>query len=369
MAREWLGRGCKVVIVTQSAPLVRRLPAGVDVRVIPRGGWYDHIPIAQVRRFIALRRIVRSVRPDLVHTYFFWSIMYGRMLKLFGEIGTLVENREDLGFSWGRGAYAALRFTRAIPDRVICVANAVRRVALERERLDPLRTTVVHNGIAATAAARVTARADARRAFGFDDRHVVIGMVANLPRVVKGGSRLLDAVGYIVASTPNARFLLVGQGTEPSTLEPELRARGIENYVVGAGYRTDVDVCYAAMDLSVLTSSTEGLSITLLESMRHGLPTVVTRVGGNAEAVHDGVTGYLVALDDRRAFVERVIELVRNERTRRTMGEAGRRRVEERFSLDGAARQYLEIYGELLEPAGARPSGHPEYLQALEINA
>jgi glycosyltransferase involved in cell wall biosynthesis len=151
-----------------------------------------------------------------------------------------------------------------------------------------------------------------------------------------------------VAEAPAVRFLLVGLGTDPETLAPELAARGIQEYVVGAGYTRDVDSCYAAMDISVLTSSTEGLSITLLESMRHGLPTVVTRVGGNQELVVDGETGYLVPLDDAAAFVARVIALARDGALRRTLGTAGRRRVAEHFALERVADHYLTVYEGLL---------------------
>lgn len=359
MASRWHDLGWEVVVVTPASPLVRQLPKGVDVRVIRGGKWYDRFPVGQFRRLLQLRGIVRELQPDMVHTYFFWSIVYGRALKFLGEIPVLVENREDMGFSWGWGSYSVLRLTRSIPDRVICVADAVRRVALEREASYPNRTTVVRNGVDTSSTIEV-ARTDARRRFGFSDNEVVIGMVANLPRAVKGGSRLLDAVGAIVAAAPTARFLLVGLGTEHDALEPELAARGIADYVVGTGYRKDVENCYAAMDISVLTSSSEGLSITLLESMRHGLPTVVTRVGGNPEVVVDGETGFLVPVGDVQAFADRVVQLVRDAELRRSMGQAGRRRVATDFAIEAVASRYLDVYETLLgEARGSRAEGSP----------
>src|SRR5262249_54868368 len=156
----------------------------------------------------------------------------------------------------------------------------------------------------------------------------------NLPRAVKGGRQLLDAVRAVVAQEPNVRFFLVGVGTDPESLKPELEARGIVNEVVGAGYRRDVEDCYAAMDISVLTSSTEGLSITLLESMRSGLPTVMTNVGGNPELVVHGETGYLVEYGNADEFADRVVALARDEALRRKMGAAGRRRVMEQFGVE-----------------------------------
>ena len=347
LAALWRSRGWKVVIVTQKPPLVRELPSGVEVRVTQTGGWYDRFPIAQMRRLMELRRIARELKPDVVHSYFFWSIIYARLLKIMGLAPVLVENREDMGFSWGRGAYLALRLTRSIPDRIICVASAVRDVALRKENVSPERTIVIHNGIPLTTNIG-RGRAATRRAFGFTDEHVVVGMVANLPRAVKGGRHLLDVVRHVVAAAPNVRFLLIGVGTDAETLRAELETRGVAEFVIGAGYRRDVEDCYAAMDISVLTSSTEGLSITLLESMRAGLPTVVTRVGGNSELVVDGETGYLVDYDDWSGFVDRVVRLAESGAARRRMGEAGRCRVVEQFGAEGVGGRYIAVYETLI---------------------
>ena len=362
LVARWQALGWHVVVVTQRPPLVGQLPEGVDIRVVRSAGWYDRIPLAQARRLFGLWRLVRTLKPDVVHTYFFWSIIYGRILKAIGAIPRLVENREDLGFSWGSGAYLALRLTRKIPDRVICVAEAVRQVAIRREAADPSRSIVIHNGVEPLSGRGLT-REEARQRFGFAPAHVVIGMVANLPRAVKGGARMLDAVKAIVADAPNARFLLVGVGTEAESLAPELEARGITDVVVGLGYRPDVESCYAAMDISVLTSTSEGLSMTLLESMRQGLPTVVTHVGGNPELVVNGVTGFLVPVQDMTAFAQRVIELVRDDELRHAMGVAGQRRVAQRFALPEVAHRYLDVYAELQGGTG----NHRRYAENTKV--
>ena len=367
MLEQWNASGWHVTLVCQTPPLVQEPPAGVDVRILVPARWYDRFPLSQMRRFREILRIARALQPDVVHTYFFWPTIFGRLLKLIGVAPMLVENREDLGFSWGRGTYAALRLTRAMPDRIICVADAVRRVVLEREGLDSRRTMVIRNGIG-SAPTVATDRPAMRRALGFQEEHVVVGMVANLPRAVKGGKRLLDMVGSIVDAAPSVRFLLLGLGTDPAALDPELDARGIRDYVVGLGYRTDVDACYAAMDISVLTSSTEGLSITLLESMRQGLPTVVTRVGGNPEAVVEGVTGFLVPVDEPGAFVERIVRLARDPELRSRLGDAGKRRVTEQFGMPEVARRYLTVYEELLEARGPRRRALSSHSSQLEMN-
>ena len=101
---------------------------------------------------------------------------------------------------------------------------------------------------------------------------------------------------------------------------------------------------YEAMDISVLTSHSEGLSITLLESMAFGLPIVVTAVGGNVDVVVDGQTGYLVPPNDTSSFATAVASLVGNPVKRREMGAAARKRCEARYDVRAVNRSYEELY-------------------------
>ncbi len=132
---RWQGSGWEVRVVCPSVPTTRTAP---DARVdcFPRQKWLRRYPFAQMRRMLWLLRYVREFKPDVVHAYFFWSIIYGRVLKRMGRVRTLVENREDQGFNWGTHEYVLLRATRGIPDEVICVSEAVRQVVIARERLD-----------------------------------------------------------------------------------------------------------------------------------------------------------------------------------------------------------------------------------------
>jgi glycosyltransferase involved in cell wall biosynthesis len=281
-----------------------------------------------------------------VHAYFFWTILYARLLKLAGRIPVLVENREDQGFNWGSHEYGWLRLTRRAPDRVVCVSEAVRRTVAEREGLSAERLTVIRNGLAAPE--RRVSRTAARTEFGFDEDDLVVGMVANFDRAAKGVDRFVEAIPPIVEAVPRARFLLVGRGRNEADVRRLAASLGIGDRLVFAGFRPDVEVAYEAMDLSVLTSRTEGLSITLLESMDHGLPVVVTDVGGNPEVVVPGETGVLVPPDDTGAFAREVVALLGSPETRRRMGETARRRVDAEFRIDRTAGRYAALYEELL---------------------
>lgn len=345
VAERCASEGWDVEVASFEPRTARREP-DVELTRLPPPGGPSAYPLHQLSRFLQVRRLVRDRRPDVVHAYFFWPVLYGRMLRAGGAIRRLVENREDEGFNWGPHEYAWLRLTRRIPDAVVCVSEAVRRVAERREGLDAARTTVIRNGIEEPGEVPEDAVAALRRELGFPEGAPVVGMVANLNRSVKGVDRFLGAVPAILEQVPEARFVVVGGGDDEEGLRETARRAGLADRVSFPGYREDVATFYALMDVSVLTSRSEGLSITLLESMGHGLPVVATRVGGNPEVVVDGETGILVPSDDLGIFADRVAELLRDPGKRAEMGRAGRERVRQDFTLEAAARSYLTIYRE-----------------------
>jgi len=329
-----------------------RVSPGVPLEVLPALHGPAFYPLGQLRRLRQIASRVRRERPAIVHSYFFWSIMYGRAAKALGLVPHLVENREDQGFNWGRHEYALLRLTASLPDRIICVSEAVRRTVLEREHIAPSRVLVIHNGIEigtppAPPSGGPRGLPALRRALGLADEDLVVGMVANFKRAVKGVDYFFDAMPTVLAEVPAARFLLLGRGEE-AHLRDRAAAMGIADRVIFAGFQSDIGPYYDLMELSVLTSLSEGLSMTLLESMEHGVPVVCTHVGGNPELVREGVTGYLVPPRDVPAFAARVVELLRSASLRTRMGREGRRVVEERFDIATTAKRYTAVYRELI---------------------
>ena len=308
-------------------------------------------PVRQIQRYRQLEARFREAPPDILHTYFFWSIIYGRVLKARGVISRLVENREDLGFAWGRHEYALLALTRQLPDRVICVSDAVRSVVLEREGLERSKVQVIRNGISKAKPDPETLLDDLRNELELGPEHLIVGMVANYDRPVKGVDVFLESIPLIRAAVPEARFILLGQGLTEEQVRSHAAQLKIDDVFRMPGFRDDVSRFYALMDVSVLTSFSEGLSITVLESMKHGVPCVVTDVGGNREIVVNGRTGYLVPPGNARKFADTVIRVLRDRFLRRRFGIAAQRVVASRFDLPDVSRQYEQTYHEVLGPS------------------
>ena len=334
-------------IIFSTAPGWDRVVPDVPIQYLPLSRYFRFYPVAQLRYLSLLNDEMNNRRPDIIHTYFFWSIIYGRLLKLAGKINILVENREDEGFNWGLHEYIWLRKTKYIPDKVICVSEAVKKVVLERERIEESRIAVINNGVdmdhVPSGMQLVT-----RQELGFNEGNIVLGMVANYNRPVKGVSNFLDAIPSIILAVPSARFLFIGGGNEENALRDKTKMLGIEPYVVFAGYTKEINRYYEIMDISVLTSFSEGLSLTLLESMSYGIPVVATNVGGNPEVVEEGQTGYLVPVNNNGILVDRIVKLLQNQELRRSMGKEGRLRSKRNFQMPDVANRYLDVYKGLM---------------------
>lgn len=340
--------GWSADIVSEVANTSRVVPP-VPLEVLPPSARLT-FPIAQVRRWRALRRRMLETRPDVLHAYFFWSIVYGRLLRRGGVIPRLVENREDLGFNWSANEYHFLRLTRSIPDRVICVSEAVREVALEREGLSPGRAVVIHNGVSPPAKLAAASGRRLREEFEIPPDAFLVGMVANFQRPIKGAVYFVDALALVVREVPGAYFMLIGKGENQEELQRRADTAGVGSRLIFTGFRDDVDRFYEAMDVSALTSLSEGLSITLLESMSRGVPVVATDVGGNAEIVRDGETGFLVPARDPYAFASKVAELARDPERRRSFGIRARETIRREFEMGDVAAAYARTYREISAP-------------------
>lgn len=343
LARRWQQAGVRVEIAAGQERTARERPC-VPVHRLRSLGALDVYPLTQAQRLLEIASLVRRLQPDLLHTYFFWPAMYGRAVKSLGLVPHLIENREDLGFSWGAHEYALLRLTRGVPDQIIAVADAVRQTVIAREGIARDRVSVIHNGVPAADPAPPEAVSSLRRELGIREETKVVGLVANLNRRVKGGRFLVEAAKRVLQRSPDVQFVVAGSGDLIPSLRELATEAGVEDAMTFVGYREDIDTFYRMMDVSVLPSLAEGLSITLLESMNHGVPVVATSVGGNPEVVQHGETGFLVPPRDSRALARRIVQLLHQADLRSEMGESARERVRENFDIDLTAQRYLDLY-------------------------
>ncbi len=228
-----------------------------------------------------------------------------------------------------------------IPDRLLCVAAALRADVVARYGVEPERARTVRNGIEVEAFAPDAARrARVRRRLAVPDAQAVLLFSGRLT-AVKGVAVLLGALRRIAAPP---RVWIAGDGPERARLEAQ--AAGLP--VTFLGWRDDVADLLRAADGLVLPSFHEGLPLAVLEGMAAGLPVLATAVAGTPEAVVHGETGFLVPPGDEAALagaIEAWIKL--GPAGRRKLGANGCARAQAEFRLDRQIDATLQTYVEL----------------------
>jgi glycosyltransferase involved in cell wall biosynthesis len=175
----------------------------------------------------------------------------------------------------------------------------------------------------------------------------VLGAACRLV-TLKGIVYLIRALAYLRDEFPDLRLQIAGAGPELPALEREVSSCGLKDAVTFLGWQADLEAWYAGWDIFVQPSLDEGLPIAVLEAMAAGLPVVATAVGGTAELVAEGRTGWLVPPRDSAALAQRIRALLLNPEQRRAMGAAAQVRVQDNFSVDQMVGEFSRIYLELL---------------------
>ena len=180
-----------------------------------------------------------------------------------------------------------------------------------------------------------------------------VGTVAYLSPE-KGHHVLLEAAARIVSRFPEVVFVLVGKGELMSELRDKIRELDIEGHVLLTGFRDDSETLMKEFDIFCLPSLSEGLSSAILVAMASSLPVVATQVGGIPELVVDGETGLLVPANDARQLAAALGQVLESQSLRRRLGQAGRRRVEQKFMLQRKLDETEQLYLSLLASDGIR---------------
>nr|WP_282598236.1 glycosyltransferase [Chromobacterium violaceum] len=193
------------------------------------------------------------------------------------------------------------------------------------------------------------ARSKVRSEIGVECDDLMMVCVANLIQY-KGHADLLQALHGIKYDLPNGwRLILVGRFTEyAAVLQTMVSELGLTDNVVFLGERADAIAICSAADIGLLCSHEEGFSNSILEGMLAGLPMIVTNVGGNAEAVLNGVCGLVVAPKQPRLLAEAILKLASDPELRGQMASKGRERARQEFSFDTCVKKYSSLYQGLL---------------------
>jgi len=311
-----------------------------------------------------LASLFRRLRPAVVHTRNLSALeaqvpaaLAGVPVRIHSEHGRDVTDLDgsNIKYRWLRRLYSPF------VHRYVALSRDLERYLMEDVGIAPYRLAQIYNGVdTARFHPAMDGRAPVEGSPFNDPRYWVVGSVGRMS-AVKDQLTLVQAFLQLLDTVPEARahlrLMLVGDGPLRAQAEEAVRTADAGECVWFAGERHDVPELMRGMDCFVLPSLAEGISNTILEAMASGLPVIATQVGGNPELVGDQVTGTLVPSADPGALAAAINGYYALPDLARAHGDAGRRRVERKFSLDAMVHRYEALYSGLLLRGQAATGG------------
>ena len=295
-----------------------------------------------------LRRLIRREKIDIVQTYFETSNLWGGLVaKLSGAL--LLSSRRDMGILRKPKHRVGYQFINRITDRVLAVSEEVKRFCIGEDHVDPDRVSVIYNGVDLQQIAEAANGASSPAFVEFACRQIVT-CVANVRRV-KGIDVFLRAAHLVCQERPDTLFLVAGSLFEKDyarEVRELVESLGLQNNVRFLEFVENPVPLLKMSSVFCMLSRSEGFCNALLEAMACGVPSVVSRVGGNPEAIRDGESGFLVQVEDHQTAAERMLFLLRNPEQASKIGEAGRQAASSQFSATAMINNLISLYSELM---------------------
>lgn len=298
-----------------------------------------------------LRRLIREVRPDVVHLHSrrgsdIWGAIAARLEGVPVVLSRRVDNPESR-------FVVGLKYR--LYDEVVTISEGIRQVLLS-EGVPPAK---LHCVLSAVDTQRYQPDRSHlgwfRETFGLADDELCVGMVAQFI-ARKGHGTLLDALPSVLALHPRLKVILFGQGPLRDEVVARVQADALlSRHVVLPGFRKDLDRILPCLDVLAHPAFMEGLGVSLLQAAACGVPLVGGRAGGIPEIVQPGLNGALIEPGDTAALAQELNRLLASADLRQRFGQAGRRWVEERFSVEAMVAGNLAVYEQAACHRGAAP--------------
>lgn len=295
-----------------------------------------------------LARLMREQRIDVVHSHLYHANLYGRLAARRARVPAVATVHNTYA---KRKLHRELlnRWLAHISAKVIAVSEDVRSDLMRHDGIPPQKIALIHNGIDVGRVETALTRGEARERLGVTGDAIVLGCVARLEEQ-KGHRFLLEALARLnepARSSGRFRALLVGDGRLRAELEQRAAELGVAAWTRFLGTRHDVPDILKALDICVMPSLWEGLSVAMLEAMAAGLPLVISDVSGVSQVIGDNEYGIKVPVGDVPALVRTIRALADAPERRVALGAAARQRVRAKFSAQAMLSDLSRLYEEV----------------------
>lgn len=330
-----------VVVLTHDGPLRQRLDdAGVSVTVV--GKRFKADPSAYFR----LKRTIRDLKPDLVHTWIFAANSYGRMAARSIGVPRIVAGERCVD-KWKTGRHFMIdRFLAKRSDAIVTNSTGVRDFYAEHGIASDL-FRVIPNGILPRKSSGITREEMAAR-LGVDPQRRLIVSVGRLwPQ--KRFKDLIWASQLLESAREDATLVIIGDGPQLGELQRFRDSATTGGAVTFAGARDDVADLLPHFDVFWIGSGYEGQSNAVMEAMQCGLPIVASDIPGNRDLIVDGESGVIAPLGDPAEIARQTYQLLENPERARQLGEAARECIATEFTVEKMVQRHAELYTSLID--------------------
>lgn len=326
-----------VIVLTRTGPYEEELrAAGIPVTLINKRMRFD--PVALLR----LRRLLREIQPDLLHSWLFAGNSYARIVAGRRPRPAVIVSERCVD-TWKAGWQLALD-RRQIPRTKRLIANAPAVAEFYQNLGYPAdRVTVIPNGVDIPAPLAESDRDALLAEFDIPAGARVVGYVGRLAPQ----KRICDLVWgmqLLRQLTGNVYFLVVGDGPEQQRAIDMAAHMGCDHLCRFVGHRQDAGRLIQTLDVMWLASDFEGMSNSVMEAMAAGVPVVASDIPPNQELVIDGKTGFLVRVGDSVGFAQFADRILNDSDMARRLGTAGRQRMQDEFSIDRMVQSHIDLY-------------------------
>ena len=328
---------------------------GLDLRLLPEMQRSLH-PWHDWKCYLALKRMLRDYKPDIVHTHSSKAGILGRRAAFVLGI-PCVHSIHGAAFHYGQPKilFHAYRLAEKLAapwcQHFITVCDAMSQQYLDAGIGTQDKYTTVYSGMDVDNFLKPPrSRETVRRELGISDDEVVVGKIARLFNL-KGHEYLIEAAPTIVAKAPNVRFLLVGDGILQASLQQRIAELGLSERFIFAGLipPDEVTSFIHAMDVVAHTSVWEGLARVLPQALIGGKPIVSYNIDGAPEVCLNNETGFLVPPRSIDELAEAIGRLAADENLRQRLGNNGRERFTDQFRHEFMTERIREVYQSVLD--------------------
>ena len=290
----------------------------------------------------SLRKILQDLKIDVLHSHLYGPICAGALSCWHSgirHIGTLHDSYtilEKPSRAW------ILKLASVLDTHIVSVSGEIQNAFLKTVDIPMHALSVIHNGTDIMPGISRSRKTELRDKLGISDDNKLVISVGRLTPI-KGYNVLLEAWKNL-PDRGKRKLLIVGEGPEKTNLLKQCNDENISDSVIFSGFRDDVSDLLSISDLFVLLSHSEGLSCSITEAIAHGLPCVVTDVGGNSEIVQNHVNGILVKPGDIDSASEAIDKILGDNKLAMALENNSRRIALENFNEELMLEQYWDLY-------------------------